>query len=101
MEQFNLKKMAISQRFGALESHVFECEPFSYRSFKTAEQNHYFRNINFATSSLYHSVTAACVTVLLPFKFAPKINLKHCATIQFPRPLTTCQSPPSTLPLPS
>ena len=55
MEQFELQK-PISQLFGALKSHFLESEPFSYRSFRTTEQNPLFQKNNFCdviTSPLY------------------------------------------------
>ena len=55
MEQFELQK-PISQLFGALKSHFLECEPFSYRSFRTTEPNPLFQKntcCDVITSPLY------------------------------------------------
>ena len=55
MEQFEIQK-PISQLFVALKSHFLECEPFSYRSFRTTEQNPLFQKNYFCdviTSPLY------------------------------------------------
>ena len=41
MEQFELQTL-LSQPFGALQSHFLECEPISYKSFRTTEQNTLF-----------------------------------------------------------
>ena len=53
-EQFELQK-PISELFSALKSYFVECEPFSYWSFRTTEQNPLFQKTHFCDVITYQN----------------------------------------------
>ena len=63
MEQFESQKL-ISQLFGALKSYFLQCEPFSYGSFRTTEQNplyfSYVWNVSIVIWRLKRTGSIAC-----------------------------------------